>query len=124
MSQDLRESFGEARHETAPDAAFSRSRFAGHFVRLWQGRPSLSRIFWSDMLIGGTAISMTATLLGYLLMAADAPGAVSLAVWLAPLPYSLLLVAAVWKSARGAKPEWASLARLASLGWLVVVTIV
>lgn len=97
---------------------------AGHFSRLWLGRPSLPRIFWNDMLLVGTAISLTATMLGYLFLAADAPVAVSLAISMAPLPYNLLLVAAVWRSAATATADWAGSARAAAVAWLLLVTIV
>ena len=97
---------------------------AGHFSRLWLGRPSLARIFWHDMLLVGTAIGVTATMLGYLALAADAPGAVSLAVSMAPLPYSLLLVTAVWRSAATAGAEWAWSARTAAAAWLLLVTMI
>src|SRR5690606_3129164 len=95
---------------------------AGHFSRLWFGRPSLSRIFWHDMLLVGSAVGLRATMRGYLAVAADAPGAVSLAVSMAPLPYSLLLVSAVWRSAATAAAEWAWSARTAAAAWLLVVT--
>lgn len=97
---------------------------AGHFIRLWLGRPSLSRIFWNDLLLVGTAISLTATLLGYLTLAADAPAAVSLAISLSPLPYNLLLVTAVWRSADVTLSDWAWPARAAAVAWLLVVTMV
>lgn len=97
---------------------------AGHFSRLWLGRPSLSRIFWNDMLLVGTSISLTATLLGYLTLAADAPAAVSLAISLSPLPYNLLLVTAVWRSAAATMSDWAWPARAAAGAWLLVATMV
>lgn len=105
-------------------SALAPTGLAGHFRRLWLGRPSLARIFWHDMLLVGTAIGLTATMLGYLALAADAPGAVSLAVSMAPLPYSLLLVTAVWRSAATAAAEWAWSARTAAAAWLLLVTMI
>ena len=95
-----------------------------HFRRLWRGLPSLSRIFWHDMVIGGSAISLTASLAAFLMIAADAPTLASTTVFFAPLPYNLLLVTAVWRSATRVRSEWNWPARLASLGWLLVMTVI
>lgn len=95
-----------------------------HFRRLWLGLPSLSSVFWHDMVIGGSAISLTASLAAFLMIAADAPTVASTTVFFAPLPYNLLLVTAVWRSASREPSEWSWPARLAALGWLLVMTII
>ena len=95
-----------------------------HFRRLWFGLPSLSAIFWHDMVIGGSAINLTASLAAFLMFAADAPIVASTGMFFAPLPYNLLLVTAVWRSASRKPSEWNWPARLAAVGWLLVLTLI
>ena len=57
------------------------------------------------------------------MFAADAPTLASTTVFFAPLPYNLLLVTAVWRSAARVRSEWNWPARLASLRWLLVMTV-
>ena len=104
---------GSARHSPA---SFFRSR--------WRGHVPLGRLFWQDMLIYGTAINALAALVALLLFAWDAPTALGVVVYFAPLPYNLFLFAAVWKAAAMAKEPWSSAARISALLWLIVATMV
>jgi hypothetical protein len=72
----------------------------------------------------GTAINVATGLAALLLFANDAPTALAVAVHFAPVPYNVFLVVTVWKAAGTAPARSASLARVASLGWLVVSIVV
>ncbi|MEX0613416.1 MAG: hypothetical protein WD229_14965 [Pirellulales bacterium] len=95
-----------------------------HFRRLWLGLPSLSRIFWHDMLINGTAINLGALLVAFLMFAADVSVAAGVVVFLAPLPYNVLLVTAVWRSAMREGSEWSWPARLVAVAWLLLAVLI
>jgi hypothetical protein len=95
---------------------------AGNIARrLWDGEVPLPRVFWSYGMIGGTALNAAATLLAMALLAMDVPGAVAAIVFVLPIPYNLLVLVAVWRSAAAYQglSIWADLARGAILVWAV-----
>jgi hypothetical protein len=97
---------------------------SAHLRRLWAGQPTLARIFWQDMLIGGTAISLTASVVALLMFAADASTIAAIAVFFAPFPYNALLVTAVWRSAARDPSQWSRPARVGAVAWLFLVTLI
>ena len=94
-------------------------------IELWQGELPLGRAFWLWGVLGGAVVSLTSTLAAAMLLAADAP------VWLAALafavhlPWNLVLLVGVWRSA--GRPEVgrgvAQLAQGAILAWTVVLSV-
>ena len=93
---------------------------AGNIVRrLWAGEVPLGRAFWSYAIIGGTALNGVTTLLAMALVAMDAPAVLAVVAFGLPIPYNLLLLVAVWRSAGAYQGPrlWADLARVAIVIW-------
>lgn len=87
--------------------------------RLWAGEVPLVRVFWDFGIIGGTALNALTTVLSLALLAADGLETAALAAFALPIPYNLLIVVAVWRSASAYQGRrlWAGLARLAIIVW-------
>ncbi len=97
----------------------------GLLRRLWAGEVPLARVFWNYAMIGGSAFNVTATLAALALLAMDAPDVTAIVAFALPIPYNLLMLIAVWQSARaytGAR-LWADLARMAIIVWTVAATL-
>ena len=88
----------------------------------WRGDAPLGTVFWHDMLLIGTIVNAATTLAAIGILAAGAPPALSMAVFVAPLPWNLLLFVAVWRSAAKAGGVLAMAAQLAALVWLIAAT--
>jgi hypothetical protein len=95
-----------------------------HFRRIWLGQPSLGNVFWQDMIVVGTAINLAALLLAFVVLAAGLPTATGVVIFLAPVPYSLLLVAGVWRSAAREASDWSWPARVAAVAWLLLALLI
>ncbi|UVK42306.1 hypothetical protein BPNPMPFG_003970 [Mesorhizobium sp. AR07] len=88
------------------------------FRSRWQGQVPLDRLFWRDLVFVGTAISIASSALALILLGLKMPLGLVLAVHFAPMPYSLFLTLAVWRTAEqypGAK-AW-----MMTLGEMIVV---
>jgi hypothetical protein len=95
------------------------------YVRaLWNGALPLSRVFWLDMLAVGTLVNVVTFLVMIALFAGKAPTWIGLTVLLLPIPYNVLLFAAVWRSAANEKADWAWFARLLASVWLIAAIVV
>lgn len=92
---------------------------------LWAGRLPLGAAFWTWGVGVGAAVNLVAT--GGMMAAAAAglPGAVALAIHLAPLPYNAAVAVGVWRSAdRYEGPRlWAEAARVAAVVLAAVLTL-
>jgi hypothetical protein len=95
----------------------------GFFLARWRGLVPLDRLFWRDMLLIGTGISLASSALALALLGAKLPLALVLAVHLATLPYSVFLFIAVWRTAAAQPGLLASLAQLGATLWLLAVTV-
>ena len=96
----------------------------GVISRLWAGEMGLGTAFWSYTMLGGTALNLGATLLALALLAADAPAFLAAVAFVLVIPYNLLVLVAVWRSAgayRGPRLH-ADLARVLSLVWALVAS--
>ncbi len=91
---------------------------------LWNGRVPLARVFWDWAVIYGsfanllaTGAALTAFLLGWPIL--------GLAVHFLLVPYNVLMVVAVWRSAARYEGDaiWAQLARGAILVWAAIATL-
>lgn len=94
----------------------------GHLVRrLWSGEVPLARAFWSYAMIGGTALNAAATLLAMALLTTDVPAIAAVVAFALPIPYNLLVLIAVWRSAGAYQglSLWADLARMGVVVWAV-----
>jgi hypothetical protein len=90
--------------------------------RLWAGELSLRRSFWEFAILYGFALNLAATF-GYLsLLANDASPVFAYLVFFLPLPYDVLTLVAVWRSAARYQgpPLLADLARAAIVVWILL----
>ncbi|ANN56402.1 hypothetical protein BFX40_02130 [Mesorhizobium sp. SEMIA 3007] len=97
---------------------------AGSFFRSrWLGQVPIDRLFWRDMLLVGTGISIASSVVALILLGLKMPLGLVLAVHFAPVPYNIFLTIAVWRTAEksGAK---ASLMLLGSALWLIATVVI
>ena len=97
-----------------------------HVARLWSGRTPLKRAFWDYAIIYGTLLNLVTTFAALMALTSGAHAAVALAIFLAPLPYNILVVVAVWRSAANYRgpAHWAKLARIIVVVWALIATVV
>ena len=98
---------------------------AGRAQALWTGALPLQRAFWDYAMLGGFFVNLAASVGSMALLVAGFPAVLTLAVHLAPLPYNVLVLVGVWRSAAlyPGPPIWASLARAAIVIWTATVTV-
>jgi len=93
-------------------------------VDLWNGRVPLARAFWEYAIIYGSALSLIFTLASLFAFSQDWH-TLGIAFFLTPVPYNLLMVVAVWRSAaryEGA-PIWSTLARALIIVWAAIASL-
>lgn len=93
---------------------------------LWTGDVSLARTFWEFAVIYGLVLNLAATAAALGMASAGQPGWLALAVHLLPLPYTVLVLVAVWRSAAryAGRKLWAELAPpMAALWGLLLILI-
>jgi len=96
-----------------------------YFKDIWTGALPLSRLLWFDTLLIGTLVNIVSLVAMLALFVAHAPTALAFTIFLAPIPYNILLFIGVWRSASKEKEDWAFLARAIASIWLVAaVTVV
>ena len=96
---------------------------ADFFRSRWLGEVPLDRLFWRDMMLVGTGISIASSAAALILLGLKMPLGLVLAVHFSPVPYNIFLTVAVWRTAEtsGAK---ASLMMLGSALWLIATVVV
>lgn len=80
----------------------------------------LPQAFWWYGIVYGFVINALSTLAALAIASTDGPNWLVVVAYLFPLPYELLILVGVWRSAaswQGA-PRWAILARLAIVLWV------
>lgn len=100
-----------------------RSAVEAFIVARWRGEVPLRQALWWDMWLVGTTINLATSLAALLLLARDAPTALGAAVFFSPLPYNLLLLVSVWRSAARTTGPGAGAAQLAAAAWIVLATL-
>src|SRR3954465_8003679 len=92
-------------------------------VEFWRGDLPLGRAFWLWGILGGGLVNLLATMLALALVVAGAPTWVIVLVFVAHLPWALLLLAGLGRVAGRPKVgrDTAPLARLAIIGWVVAL---
>lgn len=95
-------------------------------TRLWTGNVPLAQAVWHYAVIYGLLINAVSSLISFALFTTDVSPLFGLAAIVAPIPYNLLVVVAVWRSAdRYEGPSGrAELARLATLVWMILLSVV
>lgn len=90
--------------------------------RLWRGEQPLTRAFWDYAILYGVPLNLISTFVFLMLSSRDAHPALGLAVNLLPIPYNVLVLVGVWRSAADYKgpAKWADAARIAVVIWFAV----
>ena len=87
--------------------------------RLWKGHLPLARAFWEYAVLYVALAHLSATAAAFGALAADLPTALVVGIFLLPLPYNVVAVVGVWRSADtyNGPRHWATLARVAAVAW-------
>ncbi|TGQ76680.1 hypothetical protein EN850_31720 [Mesorhizobium sp. M8A.F.Ca.ET.207.01.1.1] len=96
---------------------------ADFFRTRWRGEAPLDRLFWRDMLLVGTLISVASSALALVLLGLKLPLWLVLMVHLLPVPYNIFLTIAVWRTAEKAGGFKAQLMMLGSALWLIATAV-
>jgi hypothetical protein len=93
--------------------------------KLWAGEIPLAVAFWEYTVVYGFVANLVATLGFFAAVAAEAPDALAILIFLLPVPYNLLVLVAVWRSAdrHPGSRMWAELARAAAVLWFVAASV-
>ena len=97
---------------------------AGFFQSRWRGEAPLDRLFWRDMLLVATLISIASSAVALMLLGLKLPLWLVLGVHFLPVPYNIFLTLAVWRTAERAGGGKASLMMLGSALWLIASAVV
>lgn len=94
-------------------------------LEFWRGGLPLGRAFWAWCVLGGTLVGAFATIFALMLLVGGAPAWVAALVFAAHVPWNVVLLVGVWRSA--ARPEvdpgTARLARAAAAVWVVALSL-
>ncbi|TGS13208.1 hypothetical protein EN852_016570 [Mesorhizobium sp. M2E.F.Ca.ET.209.01.1.1] len=93
------------------------------FRRRWRGEAPLERLFWRDMLLVGTILSIASSALALVLLGLKLPLWLVLAVHFLPVPYNIFLTIAVWRTAEMSGGFKAQLVMLGSALWLIATVV-
>ena len=91
---------------------------------LWLGHVPLDIAFWRFAVIYGLVLNAATSILFLVLVTGGASTASLVAAFLLPIPYNILMIVAVWRSAgRYQGPRrWVDWSRFATVLWMVVLT--
>ena len=94
-------------------------------VEFFRGGLPLGRAFWLWGILGGGIVSLFSTLLALTLVAASAPAWLAVLAFAAHIPWNLMLLVGIWRSAGRPEvsPAAANLARTVILAWVVVLSL-
>jgi hypothetical protein len=94
-------------------------------LELWRGGLSLGRAFWLWGVLGGAAVGLFTTLVAVILLAAGAPAWLAALAFAVHLPWNLVLLVGMWRSAGRPEVDRAAalLARAVMLGWVVALSV-
>src|SRR5680860_472208 len=86
-------------------------RSVAHLVALWKGSIPLGQAFWGYAIVYGTIANVVATAAAIAAVAAGLPDAVAIVLFLVPIPYILIVIVGVVRSANRYEgpPMWACL---------------
>jgi hypothetical protein len=93
---------------------------------LWRGQLPLGRAFWEFAILYVALANVCATGAAFALLAADMSATLAVVIFLLPLPYVVVAVVGVWRSADAypGPPHWAALARYAAVIWGGIMTLI
>ena len=93
--------------------------------RLWAGEVPLEQAFWGYAVVIGLLVNLVTSGAFLALLSSDSHLVVLVLVYALPLPYNLLAVVAVWRSAQrypGPK-KWAQLAQVGTVLWMLLLSL-
>jgi len=93
--------------------------------QLWAGEVPLASAFWRYAVLYGFLVNAFSSGLLLILLVRDAPLVLVAVAFALPLPYNLLAIVAVWRSAdryQGQKSH-AEIARIVTVIWMIALTI-
>jgi hypothetical protein len=93
--------------------------------RLWQGDLPLPQAFWNWAVAGGIAVNALTSILFLALIMADRVVAAFVAGYALSVPYNIVVVVGVWRSAGRYQGErrWADLARIVTVSGMVLFSV-
>ncbi len=93
--------------------------------RLWAGELPLDRAFWTYAVVGGLLVNLATSLAFLGLVTADRLLAAALTGYGLSIPYNVLAVVGVWRSAGhyDGDPARADLLRSVALVWMALLTL-
>jgi hypothetical protein len=97
-----------------------------HVLRLWRGEVAMARVFWEYAIAFGTLLNLITTGLAFAAYLTTGSALLTVVIFFLPLPYNVLIVVAVWRSANRyhGRPVWATLARIGVVAWAMIATLV
>jgi len=86
----------------------------------------MARVFWEYAIGFGTLANLITTALAFGTYLATGSVLLGVIIFLLPLPYNVLIVVAVWRSANRYRgpPIWAMLARIVVVAWALLATLI
>jgi hypothetical protein len=111
MDKPAQEASGSIDHKSS----FLRTR--------WRGEAPLDSLFWRDMLLVGTLLSIASSAVALVLLGLKLPLWLVLAVHFLPVPYNIFLTIAVWRTAEKAGGLKAQAVMLGSALWLIATVV-
>ncbi len=93
---------------------------------LWKGHLPLARAFWEYAFLYVALANLCATAAALGVLAADLPTALAVGIFLLPLPYNVVAVVGVWRSADtySGPRHWGTLARAAAVAWSLFMFVI
>ena len=88
-------------------------------LALWRGEFPLEIAFWRYAIFYGLFLNIAATAVALALIVADLPIAAAIIVHLLPVPYMIVTMAGVWRSAdrHAGPPKYVNFARIGVVAW-------
>lgn len=86
---------------------------------LWRGQLPLDLAFWRYAIIYGLALNVAATAAAFAVIVLDGPIVIAVIVHLLPVPYSIVALCGVWRSADrySGRQDIPKLARASVVAW-------
>lgn len=98
-------------------------RLKAYLSSRWTGSIQLRHLLVREMLILGTLINATTTVLSLILLGSGASIWIGFGIFFLPLPYNLFIFLSVWRSAGQVGGIWGNFACIVATFWLVAATL-
>ena len=96
----------------------------GKIGRFWRGELPLGQAFWAWGILGAGAVSAASTFAALAILSSDGPGWLAALAYAGHIPWNLVVLIGVWRSAERADPKAAGLARMAIALWILLLTLI